>query len=324
MSKKTSYKLLDKSLASALTAIEIYNKPNILYREETFSILMINAYELLFKSKIVEDSKSIKSIYVYEKKKLANDTSSKREYIKRNRINEPYTKDINKLMNVLKSQKKISQNIFENVQLLIEIRDNAVHFLNDTAKLKYKLYTICVATVKNYYRLIEKWFHAFDISNYDFFITPINFSGIEEEIDPLTLEISQKNFLNYLDMATSAADAKDEFDICIKTELKFIKVETDETLLIKYAEEGRKIDVEINDELFKKMYPYDYGEILVKIKNKYPQIKANNEFNIAKKKLQEEEVCCKARYLDPNKKGVSRFYYNSNFVKKINDELAKN
>lgn len=323
MSKKTSYKLLDKSLSSALTAIEIYNKPNILYREETFAILMINAYELLFKSKIVDDSKTIKSIYVYEKKKLVNDTSSKREYIKRNRINEPYTKDINKLMNILKSQKKISQNIYENVQLLIEIRDNAVHFLNDTSKLKYKLYTICVATVKNYYRLIEKWFESFDISNYDFFITPINFSGINEEIDPLTLELSQKNFLNYLDMATSAADTKDEFDICIKTELKFVKVETDETLLIKYASEGRKIDVEINDELFKKMYPYDYGQIIKKIKNKYPQIKVNNEFNAAKKKLQDEEICCKARYLDPDKKGMSRYYYNSNFVKKIYDELFK-
>jgi len=323
MSKKTSYKLLDKSLSSALTAIEIYNKPNILYREETFAILMINAYELLFKSKIVDDSKTIKSIYVYEKKKLVNDTSSKREYIKRNRINEPYTKDINKLMNILKSQKKISQNIYENVQLLIEIRDNAVHFLNDTSKLKYKLYTICVATVKNYYRLIEKWFESFDISNYDFFITPINFSGIDEEIDPLTLEVSQKNFLNYLDMATSAADTKDEFDICIKTELKFVKVETDETLLIKYASEGRKIDVEINDELFKKMYPYDYEQIIKKIKNKYPQIKVNNEFNAAKKKLQDEEICCKARYLDPDKKGMSRYYYNSNFVKKIYDELFK-
>jgi len=323
MSKKTSYKLLDKSLSSALTAIEIYNKPNILYREETFAILMINAYELLFKSKIVDDSKTIKSIYVYEKKKLVNDTSSKREYIKRNRINEPYTKEIKKIMNILKSQKKISQNIYENVQLLIEIRDNAVHFLNDTSKLKYKLYTICVATVKNYYRLIEKWFESFDISNYDFFITPINFSGIDEEIDPLTLEVSQKNFLNYLDMATSAADTKDEFDICIKTELKFVKVETDETLLIKYASEGRKIDVEINDELFKKMYPYDYEQIIKKIKNKYPQIKVNNEFNAAKKKLQDEEICCKARYLDPDKKGMSRYYYNSNFVKKIYDELFK-
>lgn len=35
--------LLDKSMASMLSAIEIYNKPDFKYREETFAILAINA-----------------------------------------------------------------------------------------------------------------------------------------------------------------------------------------------------------------------------------------------------------------------------------------
>lgn len=35
--------ILEKSIACAVSAIEIYNKPDFKYREETFSILMINA-----------------------------------------------------------------------------------------------------------------------------------------------------------------------------------------------------------------------------------------------------------------------------------------
>ena len=43
--------LVNKSVQAAIAAIEIYNKPNFFYREEAFSLLMTNAFELLFKAK---------------------------------------------------------------------------------------------------------------------------------------------------------------------------------------------------------------------------------------------------------------------------------
>ena len=39
--------LIDKSLSSMLSAIELYNKPDFSYREEAFAILAVNAWELL-------------------------------------------------------------------------------------------------------------------------------------------------------------------------------------------------------------------------------------------------------------------------------------
>ncbi len=39
-----------------LSAIEVYNKPDFKYREETFAILMLNAWELLLKAKLVSDN----------------------------------------------------------------------------------------------------------------------------------------------------------------------------------------------------------------------------------------------------------------------------
>ena len=41
--------LVEKSLEACLAAIEVYNKPNFQFREETFSILMLSAWELLFR-----------------------------------------------------------------------------------------------------------------------------------------------------------------------------------------------------------------------------------------------------------------------------------
>ena len=48
--------ILEKSIACAVSAIEIYNKPDFKYREETFSILMINAWELVLKAKKIKDN----------------------------------------------------------------------------------------------------------------------------------------------------------------------------------------------------------------------------------------------------------------------------
>jgi hypothetical protein len=47
--------LAQKSVQAAISAIEIYNKPNFSYREEAFALLMSNAWELLLKAKWVLD-----------------------------------------------------------------------------------------------------------------------------------------------------------------------------------------------------------------------------------------------------------------------------
>ena len=68
--KSRSKKLLDKSIAATVAAIEIYNKPNFQYREETFSILAVNGWELLFKAKwLAENGNRIQSLYAREQNK---------------------------------------------------------------------------------------------------------------------------------------------------------------------------------------------------------------------------------------------------------------
>ncbi len=49
--KSRSKELVDRAIAATVSAIEIYNKPDFRYRAETFCILAINGWELLFKAK---------------------------------------------------------------------------------------------------------------------------------------------------------------------------------------------------------------------------------------------------------------------------------
>ena len=57
--------LIEKSVACAVSAIAVHNKPDFKYREETFSILMINSWELILKAKLIKAANNnIKVIYV--------------------------------------------------------------------------------------------------------------------------------------------------------------------------------------------------------------------------------------------------------------------
>ena len=131
MARKSKYSyLLEKSVNAAISAIEIYNKPDFKYREESFSILMVNAWETLLKAKIVFDNKndlkSIQSIDTSAKKK--NGEPFKRPKYKVNRSGNYMTIDIFSAIKKLDLHERLG----ENIELLVEIRDNAIHFFNES------------------------------------------------------------------------------------------------------------------------------------------------------------------------------------------------
>jgi hypothetical protein len=113
----SSSQLVEKSIAAALAAIEIYNKPNFVYREESFSILMINAWELLLKAKFMAD-RADDPACLFEQRK--------------NRSGNPITFGLTYLIETIRQEKQsgLSTNCCKNIYLLTEIRDNAIHFTN--------------------------------------------------------------------------------------------------------------------------------------------------------------------------------------------------
>ena len=128
---KTYRSLLDKSIASMLAAIEIYNKPNFAYREDSFAILSVNAWELLLKAIYLRQNRyKMYSLYELVPKKKKDGTSSKMKVPVQNRAGNPKTLSIEKIIELLKPSKVVDHNLYENIYALIELRDNAIHFIN--------------------------------------------------------------------------------------------------------------------------------------------------------------------------------------------------
>ena len=153
-------KLRDNSLASILSAIEIYNKPDFKYRNEVFTILIINSWELLLKAKILKDNdNNLKSIFVYQYGKP-----------KISRTGNNLTIDIVKAINTL----NLGEPIYENIKTMLEIRDSAIHFYNDKDTSRI-IYTLGAASIKNYQKLVKDWFGR-SLLDYNFYILPLGFS----------------------------------------------------------------------------------------------------------------------------------------------------
>lgn len=97
-----------------LAAIEIYNKPQIAYRDECFVILLINAWELLLKAIL---SKNRQRIYYPKKRKESYRTYSLRDALSKAetflRLVVPF------------------EPVASNLKLLLTYRDNAIHFYNE-------------------------------------------------------------------------------------------------------------------------------------------------------------------------------------------------
>jgi hypothetical protein len=120
--------LVDKAIDAAIGAIEIYNKPSFRYREETFAILMLNAWELLLKARILkENGNQLRSIEVWEQKATKAGLPSKKLSPKRNRAGNVLTIGVAAAANLVRgySKNEIDQHVVENLSLLMEIRDNA-------------------------------------------------------------------------------------------------------------------------------------------------------------------------------------------------------
>lgn len=320
---KTYQSLLDKSISSMLSAIEIYNKPDFKYREETFSILSINAWELLFKARILKLSKyNMNSIYIMEHKKKKNGEKSKLLKPKLNRSRNPMTISLaESMLRIKKLENGITLNLVKSLFSLIELRDNSIHFHNDSSISK-EIQELGFACVKNYMELIILWEPRVDLSQYNFYLMPLAYVDSKiETTSILTDEI--KNYLNFIKKKVSETDYNDDkFSVAIGIDISFKKSKTLDGIGMRYDQNG--VPINLSEEDITKKFPLLYSDILINAKEKYSDFKANNEFHKIMKGIKKSKKLCHTRKLDPNNpKSQVKAFYNSNIWKEFDKHYTR-
>jgi len=313
VTESLSESLLNKSIQAVLAAIEIYNKPDFGYREETFSILMVNAWEILLKAKIVLDSKNkIESLYTKDKQKP-------NEYLKSRSGNY-------RTISILEAMKKLhlDEILMDNLSILIELRDNSVHFTNENIGLNLKILEIGTANLRSYLDICKEWFEK-DLSNYNFYIMPMSFFHPHEmKSYSLNSESTQsKNLIQYIaDKENSHPfDKSKNHSISLHLETKFVKSK------MRYnSDDPDAISVTFNEEdKFKTKFIWNFKDHLYpKLKDRYSDLKQDKKFWDLKKELENNKKFCQTRYLNAKEnKGPSRKWYDPNILKEFDKKYNK-
>jgi hypothetical protein len=333
MSKKARFQyLLEKSVHSALSAIEIYNKPDFKYREEAFVILITNSWELLFKAKILKDNKNNpSSLYQIENTLRKDGKERKRLAYKKNRCGNYTTIDIFKTIEKINRQNStdnVDRRLRDNIEILVEIRDNAIHFINESPLLCKKVQEIGTATLRSYLTMTKTWFD-YDLSKYNFYLMPLSFfHSFELESYSINDEQNQlKNLLNYINHKEILApsDENSNHNISLKLETRFVKSSSIEGLNVRYSDTA-DISVRVDaEQVFANKYPLEYEKELVpKLKERYNNFKQDKKFWDIKRSLEKDSLYCGERYLDMKQRtGAKKKYYSTEIFKEFDKHYTK-
>lgn len=302
--------LLDKSVGSMLSAIEIYNKPDFNYREESFAILSVNSWELLLKAYLLKINHfNVNSLYVYKDSKKKDGTPSKRKVVAINRCKNPCTLSIQEVINRLSKLKHLPSNLKSNIETLIELRDNAIHFTN-LEPITKQIQELGFACIKNYISIVKYWKLPIDFSRYNLYLMPLAYIDSKKIVD----SVLSKETENYIDLVKSKISSEDqteeEFNIAISIDIDFKKGNSFESIGVYYSPDGTPIT--LSEENIKKNYPYDYRTIVKKCKEKYSDFKQDRKFNDIMKGVKQNKKLCHIRKLDTdNPKSLKKAFYST-------------
>jgi len=326
--KSRSRALADKSLEAMIAALEIYNKPRYDYREEAFSILATNAWELLLKARIMQlDSNRVSSLYVKERRKLTSGKMSSKLYVKRNRAETPMSIGLFQAHDRLVSDygDTIPKAVRYNLELIVEVRDSAIHFMNkglDVAKLVQELGT---ASLRNYVYLVRTWF-GIDLASYNFYLMPLAFVGQASHVDVISLNADERKVVDFLtkEIAKDQTQAGDDCSVALRLDLKFLRSAEPSAQKVVITNDPSATPISISEEDFRQRYPWDYRILTTRLRKRYIDFIENNDYHTYRRRFEKDKRFCDERYLDPIKKtGQPKRFYSPNIQSEFDNIYTK-
>jgi len=320
--------MLDKSIAAMLSAIEIYNKPDFNYREETFSVLCINAWELLLKAKVLQLARNqVTSLYVWEYRELKAGGKSKKKYIKQNRAGNPMSASLFEAHRIITEEYgvKVNNAVKTNISTLAEIRDNSIHFINDDLSLSIKVQEIGTASLQNYLHLAQEWFGPV-LDKYNFYLMPMAFFRGFDSVNGETLNSSEKNLLKYIRSVEKQYDneAISDYNLSLRIDVNFKKVKSGFGIPVQITNDAKAPVVRFAEEEIMDKYPWDYDVLTTRLKKRYSDFKANGQYHQIRKAFEGNEKYRHQRLYNPsNPNSGSKAFFNPNILNEFDKHYTK-
>lgn len=313
-----------------MASIELYNKPDFFNREECFSILAVNAWELLLKARILQlSNNSLNSITEYEQRQNKFGKKSKVKTKIKNRAGNVQTIGIFKAYDLLVSEysEPMNEAIRKNIEALVEVRDNSVHLINKGLDLERKILEIGTASLNNYIKISRQWFGN-DLSKYNIFLMPLAFIREFPMVDGIVLNGEERNIAKYFSNLNKTARKDDgsDFNSSLSIEIKLKRSKEDSAIKFSLSNDPDAVPVKLEEADIREKYPWSYQLLTSNLKQKHgSKFKTNEKYHDIRKELEKNDKYCMVRLLDPgNAKSSKMKFYNTNIMKEIEKKYFEN
>lgn len=327
--KMVQYNLLRNSIAAYFASIEIHNKPNIPYRYETVSLLIMNAWELMLKAFI---RKYIKSRSIFEDSGHTISLDRALDYV-------------NEYLNSKTPRSFVA--IKENILMIEEYRNMVVHYYNE--QLTPYIFMLVARCALNYVEFIKEYFSKDIMAEEELFIMPLGFK----------LPFKPEDFLSRSAPAYSSSTQSREFIdniISVITDLKSQGVEESIVLGFNiYLENVKKIKnsdllvaitsqeeanasftritrfqltddpnaqiLRMSDSQFRETWKYTHAEVVNWCKENIHKFIQGTKFNVIKRDIKSDIKCVYTRRLDSqNARSASQDFYTDYALEQIKEK----
>lgn len=324
--KSRSKELLDRAIAATIAAIEIYNKPDFRYREEAFAVLAINGWELLLKAKWLADhGNDLTALYVREASNDKTTTKVKKPRFKRTlRSRNPLTHSLDFLAKKLVESGTLDAKAWKNLEVLLELRDSAIHFYNHSPLFAQRLQEIGAASVKNFAAAAADWFKR-DLSEFNFYLMPLSFARLPTQAEALVLNPEEKNFLTFVEgLDAMQDDPAARYSVSVNIELKFTRSKAKDALGVQVTNNPNAPEVRLSEEQMREKYPWDYDRLTAECRNRYSNFKLVQKYHDLRKKLADDAKFGYIRQLDQgNPKSLEKPFFNPNILVEFDRHYTK-
>ena len=297
-----SERFVQKAETALLAAIEIYNKPAFPYREETFAILAINAWELLLKARLLHlNSNDPKCLHVYETRTNKKGRQLKKKYLKRNRAGQCHTLGLGAALVALEKAKSApTAAVRRNLDALTEIRDGAVHYIVAGPMLAKQAFEVGTATVANFIAQARDWF-GLDLSRHHLFLMPIGFVA-PDEANAVVATSDEALLVKYISMLMQedGSEGDGPYHVALTLQVKMKRSAAEGAAKVVITDDPDATPIFLKEEDFKKKYPWDYDKLTAKLRERYSDFKITKKYHALRRPLAKDSKFSMARYLDPD------------------------
>ena len=270
--------------AALLAAVEIYNKPTVEYREQTFSILVTNAWEVLLKARLIQKAGGrIETIYRRE--------AGSQRYQRASGTGEPLT--INLRMAI--SRADVPEQVRNNISGMAEIRNRSAHLGVLAPAARKMVMQFGSASVVNFTKMSMKWFDEAPVWTY---LLPVGFVQ-QSDVDVIPRIKGQRLLIETLrNIASGGHSANEEFAVTLNVDIRLNPVYSGGAS-IGPTDNPAAPRVRLSDDQILELYSSEYSDIVAACRARYSSFKKNIRFHSVMEEVKSNSECSYKRMLDP-------------------------